>query len=802
MKAFRRLLWLGLVAFFMPLSQSVAQVIETEGLTIVPTRAVEPLQILVKSDGTQGFFTGEVLSRRPLIADNLEFTLLNANHGIVWQDGFDLPAQGQRIMPFYFEDIHASETLFLSVQAYDQFGNTAGSGHKYIKFPEKLPSVSVSSSEVFLNDKSELNIDLLAENGLVRQSYIPQVKIYNGLKHFGDLIETVDQPIVILDPKQRQQLSFVLPFDQSPGVYEIVVNLLEATSRKSISASYAHTIYRPGDYFKIVDLKSYYTADDESKARLELTGLSTVVLTEPVQMRVRLQNKQNIYLDKNYRLALQPGYFTKFVDLDLPDYVSELNGSAVFYLQGKKIQTVDFRSNPSETDVAEIIAVKVSPEVDLSSIPPRVPEAKKFTLSDKQIIGVVIGCTVLLLLIIVFAWARSRWLAWVVISIGGASSTLTAVYALTVGRDVFPMVEWSNPIPAESMVFNPSHEGGFQWIPVKGRIFNFLTQSALLKEGDFNELRFNLKAPSGRNYQYKMSQELLKPNTDIYTNSQSGDYYFVLDLSAFETLNPLASDKPMVWEDGRWQLQLIFPYQQKEEEPIYLATPLDEFGFFTIDQSPPLWQWQLKKSDGDILAEADFTSQPITVSISCQDKESECMNPLQDFNVVGNFCNDGLTCNTEASRQFEVCDTAGNCTVQNLDIDGYDPVPPTIESLLFGGSQATTATEETTLSLRYSDPNKVKVESLNIPFDSELCGNKNPFFRLDNQSFTCVERQESCVLVSKQSVWRGNAINEECVPSCPDGYRFERGGCQTICGESAFDSDRLCLPFNLKINEN
>ena len=801
MKAFRRLLWLGLVAFFMPLFQSNAQIVETEGLTIVPTRAVEPLQVLVKSDGDQGLFTGEVLARRPLIADKLEFTLINDNQGIVWQESLNLPDLGQRIMPFYFEDIEASERLILSVQAYDQFGNTAGSGHKYVDFPKKISSISINSSEAFLNDKSELSVDLLTQNGLVRQSYIPQVKIYNGLSHFGDLIKTVDQSIMTLDPKQRQQLSFVLPFDYSPGVYEIVVNLLEATSRKPISASYAQTIYRSGDYFKIVDLKSYYMADDKSKARLELTGLSTVVLTDPVQMRVRLQNKQNIYLDKNYHLALQPGYFTKFVDLDLPGYVSELSGSAVFSLQGKEIQTVDFRSKPREAEATEIQEVKASPEVNLSAIPRLAPVEKKLTLSDKQILAVVIVCTVLLLLIIVFAWARSRWLAWIIISIGGASSTLTAVYALTVGRDVFPMVEWSNPIPAESMVFNPSHKDGFQWIPVKGRIFNFLTQSALLKKEDFSELRFNFKAPSGRSYQYKIDESLLRPNTDIYVNSQSGDYYFVLDLSTFKTANPIGSDKPMIWEDGQWQLQLIFPYQQKNQEPIYLATPLDEFGFFTIDQTPPLWQWQLKKTDGDILAEADFTSQPITVSISCQDKESECVNPLQSFNVIGNFCNDALACNTEASRKFEVCDTAGNCAIRDLEIKGYDPVPPTIKSLLFGHSAATVATEETTLSLRYSDPSKVKSELLNLPFDDQLCGEKNPFLRLDNQSFACVERQERCVLVSKQSVWRGNAVNENCVPSCPDGYRFEHGGCQTICGESAFDSDRLCLPFNLNIDE-
>ena len=802
MKAFRRLLILGLVAFLMPWVQSEAQVIETQGLTIMPTRAVEPLQILVRSDGENGLFTGEILSRRPLIADNLEFTLLNDNQGVVWQDSFSLPDLGQRIMPFYFENVQAAQKLFLSVQAYDQFGNTVGSGHEYINFPEKIPSVSISSSEAFLNDKSELSVDLLAQNGPVRLSYIPQVTIYNGLKHFGDLLKTVEQPMVTLEPSQRQQLSFVLPFDEPAGVYEVVVNLLEATSRKPISAAYSQTIYRSGDYFKIVDLKSYYLENNQSKARLELTGLSTVVLTEPVQMRVRLQNKQNIYLDKNYRLALQPGYFTKFVDLDLPDYVSELNGSAVFYLQGKEIQTVDFRSKPTQGEATKVLEAVVTPEIDLSSIPPLVPDEKKFTLTDVQILGVVIGCTILLLLLIIFTWARSRWLAWLIISFGGASSSLTAVYALTVGRDVFPMVEWSNPIPAESMVFNPGSEDGFGWLPVKGRIFNFLTQSALLKQTDFNALRFNLIAPSGSRYQYIISEDLLKPDTEIYTNAQSGDYYFVLDLEAFKKVNPEGSTIPLAWEDGSWQLQLIFPYEQKDQDPIYLATPLDEFGFFTIDQSPPAWQWQLKKTNGEILAEADFTNEPLTVSISCQDSGSDCSNPLQDFNVVGNFCNDALKCNTAASRAFEVCDKAGNCTQQNLSIDGYDPVPPLIENLLFGGSEATTATEETTLSLRYADPSKVNVETLNFPFDTQLCGDKNPFFRLDPQSLTCIERQESCVLVSDQSVWRGNALNGECAPACPSGYRFEEGGCKTICGIGGFESDRLCLPFNLKIDEN
>jgi hypothetical protein len=202
------------------------------------------------------------------------------------------------------------------------------------------------------------------------------------------------------------------------------------------------------------------------------------------------------------------------------------------------------------------------------------------------------------------------------------------------------------------------------------------------------------------------------------------------------------------------------------------------------------------------LAEADYTNEPITVSISCQDQGSDCVTPLQDFSVVGNFCSDALQCNTEAARQFEVCDTAGNCTNEMIEISGYDPVPPSIESLLLGSSEAATATEKTALSLRYSDPKKIKATDIKTPFSSQLCGDKNPFFRLDNQSWSCVERSQPCVLVSAQNVWRGVAYNGLCEPACPEGYNFENGSCQVICGIGAFTSDRLCLPFNLELDES
>lgn len=800
MKALKGWLLAGILLELCSFQNGQAQVIESSQLTSIPTRAVEPLQILVRSDIKDAFFAGEILSRRPLEAKTLEFTLLNEFNGVTWRETVKLPLQAQKIMPFYFEQIETTGRHFLSVQAYDQFGNTAGSGYKPLDFPEKIPSVTLSATEVFLDETPQLNVDLFVVNGLVQQSYVPQIKIYQGLEHFGDLVSTNDQKIITFDPRQRQQLSYKLPFSYSAGVYEIVITLLEANTRQPLSASYYQQIYRPGDFFKVVDLKTYYTATDKSSARIELEGLSTIVFTEPVQMQVRLQSQQNIYLDKRFSLTLQPGYFTKFIDLNLPDYVVDIAGSATFYLQGRKIQTIEFSSDKINleelTDTAEAVVQKPS-----ETIPPLIPIKKTFTLSDSQMWWIVVGCTMVLLLIVILAWGRSRWLVIFCLSLGGMGTLISEVLALTVGRGVFPMVEWSNPIPQGNMVFNPTSQTGFQWFPVKGRIFNYLTQTSLLKKEAFAEIRFNLISPTKRLYQFKLDSALLKPETEIYTNVNTGDYYFVLDLGLMAETNPIGREVPIVWEEGAWQLQLIFPYQQKDEDILYLATPLDGFGFFRIDQQPPLWQWQLKKSNGEILAEADFTNQPITVSISCQDRESECIKPIQDFNIVGNFCSDALQCNTEAARNFSVCDTAGNCATDMIEINGYDPVPPQIDRLMFGNLEVAIATEKTPLSLHYSDPNRVHKEDLMTPFNTQLCGADNPFFRLENQSWTCTERLQPCVLVSEHNVWRGQAYNGLCEPACPEGFAYENQSCQIICGIGAFTADRLCLPFNLKLDE-
>ena len=789
-----------LLVMFLPALSVQAEVISEEQLTLVPTREVEPLQILEGLVNEQPLFTGEILSRRPLHADFLQFTLLDEFDGVVWRDNLKLPRQAQRIMPYSFDEINASGKLFLSVQAYDQFGNTAGSGHKYIEFPEKVVSITINSSEVSLNDQEELNVDMFVVNGPVRQTYIPRVQVYRDLAHFEDLIQTEELPFIDLQPGQQQQLNFKFPFKSPPGVYEIKMDLLNASNREPISSAHYRQIYRAGYFFKVVDLQSFYTAADKSSVRLKLDGLSTVVLTDPVQMRVRLSDKQNIYLDKNYSFTLTPGYFTKFVDLSLPSYVEQLNGTATFFLNGQKVQTIDFSDIETEDPPAELLALE-APEVVVEPIPPLVEKPEVWYLSDKAILGIVIGCTITLLLVVLVTWIKSRWLMWVLVPLISFGISVPKLNALTVGRDVFPMVEWSNFSGDEKLLFNPSSESGFQWLPVRGRVFNYLTQSALIKGDAFDQVRLNLTSPSSKTYQFQLSPELLKENTRVNLDSRSGDYFFILDLKALESAPTLVEEELLVWEDGPWQMQLIFPYQQVEQDTIYLATPLEDFAFFEIDQKPPLWQWQLKTVVGEVLSEADFTNQPVTVSITCQDQDSECVTPIQNFTVVGNFCEDALKCNTQAAREFEVCDIVGNCQTETITINGYDPVPPSVEALLINGAPATIATEEPSLSLRYADPNRVEASNLDLAFNTQICHEDNPFFRLNKETWQCSERLRPCVISSPNSIWRGEAYDDVCKPSCPEGFKFQDGNCKIICGDGGFEADRICLPFNLEVNE-
>ncbi len=533
MKGLKRWFLGGILGAFLPVLSLSAQVIEPNRLTLVPTREVEPLQVLVNSTVKDDFFSGEVLSRRPLVADTLQFTLLNEFDGVVWRENLKLPRQAQSIMPFYFEAIEASGPLFLSVQAYDKFGNTAGSGHENIDFPEKISSVTINSSEVFLNDNNEINIDLFVVNGPVKQTYIPQIKIYQGLEHFGNLIATKEPPFVDLQPRQQQELNFTLPFEYAPGVYEIVTTLLDASTRKPLSSAHYRQIYRSGYFFKVVDLESFYTSEDKSTARLKLDGLSTVVLTEPVQMRVRLEDQQNIYLDKNYSFTLQPGYFTKYIDLNLPSYVETLNGSATFFLKGAKIQTVNFTSEETTLNAENLQSQTDTAVVDLASISPLVPKPKKWYLSDTGVLGVVVGCTLLLLFLVLFNWVKSRWLLLGLTVLVGFGSAIKPIKALTVGRDVFPMVEWSNPITNASVVYNPSNSEGFAWLPVKGRIFNYLTQGALVKGDAFNEVRLNFVSPQGKEYQFLLQPEILKKGSRLNLDSSLWRLFFYIRFESF-----------------------------------------------------------------------------------------------------------------------------------------------------------------------------------------------------------------------------------------------------------------------------
>lgn len=781
------------------------EIVDTSQLTMVPTRAVEPLQVLISSTGEDGSLSGEVLSRRPLHASVLQFILLDKYEGVAWEDNLKLPSAPRRITPFYFETIGSDAPLFLSVQAYDDFGNTVGSGHKIVELKSGTSSVVISNSQAFLDDEFALNFSVFLENGRVRGTYVPQVQIYQGLEHFGELLTTIDQPLLSLEPKQREQLNFAIPFvDPPPGVYEMVVTILDSTTRQPLSASHHQQLYKSGDFFRVIDLSTKYLDEDESRLNLELSGLSTVVLKEPVQMRIQLRYQQNIFLDKMFPLALQPGYFTKNVELQLPAYVSQLSGKAVFYLRDKKLQTVDFSSAPTDMDLGDSGVVASIPETPSVERPGSIVlrEGSGLTLTDKQIWYVVAICTTILLLLVGLSWVRQRFLLYLVLAGLGASLGGTNVWALTVGRNVFPMVEWSNPVPEAHRVFNPDSTEGFQWIPVKGRIFNYLTQSALLKGDAFEQTRLNLTSPSQRNYQFKLDQNVLAANTDLYHNPRSGEYYFVLDLARLAQVDSIGRDTTLVWEEGEWQLQLLFNYQQKGQEALWLATPLESFGQFKIDLQPPLWRWQLFDHNGQALSEADFTNQDITINFQCQDALSQCNQTDLSFAVRGNFCADGTRCNTQAVRDFKLCDQAGNCATQSLEITGYDAVAPNIESFLLGSNtKALQANESVPLSLRYFEPKQLEVSASDPDFDQSLCKNDNPHFRLDETGKHCVERASACVLLSGRNVWRGESFDGVCQVQCPEGYRFIDGSCQTLCGEDQFIQGRLCLPFNLQVDE-
>lgn len=794
-------LWLGLGLLFSSVGQ--AQIVPNNKLTIVPTQAVEPLQILVRSHGEDGLFSGEVLSRRPLKASVLQFTLLDKYQGVAWRDELELPDRSRRIMPFYFPAIGSTDPLFLSVQAYDDFGNTKGSGHQYIELQEAEPSINVTYSDVFLDDTPQLNFTMFMENGAVAQTYLPEIKIYQGLEHFGDLQRTLYQDSFTLDPRQRKESSFNVPFDFTPGVYEVVLTLVDPVTKKALSSAFHQQIYRSGDYFKIMNLEAYYVTEDRAKAHLDVSGLSTIVLTEPVQMQVKLQHQRNIFYDKSVGFTLQPGYFTKTLELDLPPYVNELSGSATFFLKGKKFQTVTFNSDTVRALKSQDSADVPAERTDLKPTGPLVLQSGEgMILTDQQVLMVVVGCTVLLLLLVLGHWLRARWLVWAGLILGGGSFVLSSSLALTVGRDVFPMVEWSNPMIGESVAFNPSSTKGFQWLPIKGRVFNYLTQKALLNNDEFSRIRFNLFGPSGQVLQYEVHPDMLKEGSTLYSSAQSGSYYFVIDLGRLADVEPLGGKAPVKWEEGTWQMQLLFPYQQRDNQELWLATPLEDFGHFEIDEQPPLWQWQLQDVLGVTLGENDFTNQGINVVMQCQDKANVCTQAQRRFLVRGNFCGDGTQCNTTAPRAFELCDQVGNCSQKTLSVRGYDPVPPSLDVFALGSNRVALANEEYPITLRYADPTRIDAKAWEDYFQTQLCGEENPHFYLDEAGEVCKERRQACVIDASFSAWRGQSIDGACEPLCPAGYHFENGSCQTVCGRDEFTGDRLCLPFELQNGES
>ncbi len=398
---------------------------------------------------------------------------------------------------------------------------------------------------------------------------------------------------------------------------------------------------------------------------------------------------------------------------------------------------------------------------------------------------------------------RNQIMLWLIAALTGVTFSDTTQAQSLENTWIFP------PATVETWSFTDQQNNAFRHLPINGVVIDSSDNSNPFYGGHVIDLatRF-VHIDTGETRTFRVRRNIQSDWTIALIGYGYGEYFFVLDLDKVASQNSEEGISGILPE-GNWDLQIFFEIQNHNHHhhhghlghhrhhgpPVWYATDtIDGNPEFSIDRSGPTLALELKDHENNTLSGNDFTNQPITVDINCNDN-TECINDQSIFSatVKGNFCDDGNICNNQsnAARTYEVCDKINNCNQISTEIVQYDVRPPNINEYILGLSSffnnTLRAEDSYEHKISFADIESVRVgtpqlngteETLDNTtyqnlFHPNACGESSSSdFIYDSGSQICESRHQACIVRFSFYTARGLRNGNYCVPNCPAGYQF------------------------------
>jgi hypothetical protein len=790
------LIVISLLSIFGPSSMAFAKTIIK-----LKTFSVAPAQVAlfeVKSDRLYG--KAIMTSVIEDLLDQAYFQLLDENGAEIFSetttwDSVKFKKGNQVIIPFDFDwtenPLVGKFTLKFELRNKNQ--DPVGRGETHVVIEGSKASVSdrseIRNLQVEIGSEALLSFDFVPS---FSGEFQPVVEFFERFTTRLPL-DTYKQELVSVKSGEVHKFVLAVP---SPVAAESYVLRVQVSSeeRGIVTGNLQHRFLVSGDFGEIkgfvVEPSRYLEADEE--VGFSLFG-SVQRPKESVELQLKINQKKGGKVVQVWeeRQSLKPSdwgdFETEFL-LKLVTSATSFDLEATLVREGKVIEEKTLQTKSFSPPVKEEI---LKPQSSIEIVEDLIPEEMK-TFEIPSAKGIMLP--ILTVLIAALGW----WLFQMKQKTFKILIFMPFLWGMTAEAydQVNCVIEWLHPgnnwsyNPSPSAEFPDFHRMGFQ-----GHFYNPTTGLGCFI-GDPNAV--DVVFTQG-------ATVVTAANVAGITIDLQTTYEFEVDITSLGLL------------DGEWEVEVQF--EDPNNLGTWFATSWSDppaagvNGRIKVDTTAPTLSFAYTPDQSGGMV---YTNQPVDIAVSCVDATAGCQpGGLSALDIKGNFCSNGVECDTLGTRNFEVCDLAGNCSnylVNQAAIDFYDPVGP--EFSLFevwntsdntykldgigpAAKNSFAAASNFTLELTAPDA----TDSGAVSIDSSACGSQtvpSPSFyeKLGNR---CAEQILPCRLTPTQAGTFDQSVGEtaaNCVSSCGVGAVWNpiTGLCDDLCSHDQFP---ICFDLDL-----
>lgn len=404
-----------------------------------------------------------------------------------------------------------------------------GENEKLLPFKTTKESINLSDLVIDISDRSDsktVSFTLSAKETALQ--FFPQFRITKKDQSQGSLFKKNLQE-QLLESKTQKTFDFDFKTNLAPGIYVAEIMLLDK-NQKAISGKLEKDFLVKGAFAKITNFET--SANDFLRKGETLSILFSGLVPEndlsttaEILIQQQLRKKNVDFLLDSSELTIKNGKFSITFEFLLENYASQFTIEVKIkqdneLLESKIFKTKEFLSPDFESE--EILLEKKQQEKKEEKI----QKVKGYINNDWILWGAILS--------IIFLIAFNSWLK------QEKKILIFLVSFLFLGETTFAstIIFWNQPLPNRAFSSVLNNEPNFKFfnkMNFQGNIFDNLTQKGFFQT---SPLQIIVKF-------YKTGEEdvYLIPNSFLIADKKS--YEFELDI-------------PLSFEDGNWNIQLLF----------------------------------------------------------------------------------------------------------------------------------------------------------------------------------------------------------------------------------------------------